>query len=151
MVADVNEGVGFLMVQLLRTRDHSKDKTVVELALQTLFAYHILKAVENWSSRSQEVEIPRRASILESCQRNIGTTLVSLLKSIETLAVRIREGPRAEYKILCARPGSYFNKDFMQKLGASLVKWNLPSSKKPYPNANASWIKTVRTSSWPVQ
>ena len=71
------------------------------------------------------------ASILESCQRNIGTTLVSLLKSTETLAVRIREGPRAEYKILCARPGSYFNKDFMQKLGASLVKWNLPSSKKP--------------------
>ena len=60
MVADVNEGIGFLMVQLLRTRDHSKDKTVVELALQTLFAYHILKAVENWSSRSQEVEIPRR-------------------------------------------------------------------------------------------
>lgn len=60
MVADVNEGIGFLMVQLLRTRDHSKDKTVVELALQTLIAYHILKAVENWSSRTQEVEIPRR-------------------------------------------------------------------------------------------
>lgn len=60
MVADVNEGIGFLMVQLLRTRDHSKEKTVVELALQTLIAYHILKAVENWSSRTHEVEIPRR-------------------------------------------------------------------------------------------
>lgn len=72
------------------------------------------------------------SAIQESCRKTIGPALTSLLKSTETLAVRIREGPRtAEYKVLCARPGSYFNKDFMQKLGASIVKWNLPSSKKP--------------------
>lgn len=47
MVMNVTEGIGYLMVQLLRTKDHSKDKAVVEVALQTILAYNIFNFIEN--------------------------------------------------------------------------------------------------------
>ncbi|KAH8120679.1 hypothetical protein DFH11DRAFT_1561416 [Phellopilus nigrolimitatus] len=48
MVVNVTEGIGCVLVQLLRSRNHSKDKSIVKLALQTLLSYHVFKLVESW-------------------------------------------------------------------------------------------------------
>ncbi|KAI5115946.1 hypothetical protein M0805_003111 [Coniferiporia weirii] len=48
MIVNVTEGIGCVLVQMLRSKDHSKDKSMVELCIQTLLAYHVYKIVENW-------------------------------------------------------------------------------------------------------
>ncbi|OCB91190.1 hypothetical protein A7U60_g1599 [Sanghuangporus baumii] len=53
MVVDLTEGIGCILVQMLRSRDHSKNKSVVELCLRTLLCYHVSKLIEDWPFHAQ--------------------------------------------------------------------------------------------------
>ncbi|THH11389.1 hypothetical protein EW145_g699 [Phellinidium pouzarii] len=53
MIVNVTEGIGCVLVQMLRAKDHSRDKALVELAVQTLLAYHVFKIMESWPFHAQ--------------------------------------------------------------------------------------------------
>ena len=48
MINNVTQGIGFVLLQMLREKDHSRDRTIVELALQAILIHHVAKIVENW-------------------------------------------------------------------------------------------------------
>ncbi|KAL5534662.1 hypothetical protein ACEPAG_1126 [Sanghuangporus baumii] len=53
MVVDLTEGIGCILVQMLRSRDHGKNKSIVELCLRTLLCYHVSKLIEDWPFHAQ--------------------------------------------------------------------------------------------------
>lgn len=58
-----------------------------------------------------------KTPIRQQCENSVGEILATMFKSIEVLESQIRSGSWSDYKMLCAKPGSAFNKDFMQRPG----------------------------------
>ena len=48
MVVDLTDGIGCILVQMVRSRDHSKNKSVVEQCIRALLCYHVSKLIEDW-------------------------------------------------------------------------------------------------------
>ena len=54
-LAQVAEGIGFILTQMLRTRDHSKSKFLVELGIQADLANRVSRIIDVWSFQTRGV------------------------------------------------------------------------------------------------
>ncbi|EJD04416.1 uncharacterized protein FOMMEDRAFT_155545 [Fomitiporia mediterranea MF3/22] len=57
MVVDLTNAIGCILVQTLRSRDHSKNKATIELGFRALLSYHVSKLIEDWPFQNQDENI----------------------------------------------------------------------------------------------